>query len=107
MFNPKGVAVTIAHINLRDERHGDETVSAADLKCKTTLANSWLDQFAPGLLSSLYKPDPTQDFESADHQPHLRFPMIVMLPLKHEIVGANILIERGSTGDLDIHLECV
>ncbi len=47
--------VKIAHINVRTETHGDEEVTAVDLKLTFDVPNFVLDKLSPTLRPSLYE----------------------------------------------------
>jgi hypothetical protein len=57
MFHLNRETVELSHINVRTELHGDQEVTAYDLKFYISLHNSKLEEFSPGLRASLYKPD--------------------------------------------------
>lgn len=68
--------VTFAHINVRGEMHGEETVPAIDLKFTMDTANNLLSKLDPDLRAALYRADDNRDLVSGDHMPALRFPML-------------------------------
>jgi hypothetical protein len=47
--------VRFSHLNVRTENHGDEEVTAIDLKLEWTTSNEVLEQFHPRLLAALYE----------------------------------------------------
>lgn len=47
MFSLTEQTATLAHINVRAERHGDEPAGAADLKIQYTTGNGILSEFHP------------------------------------------------------------
>ncbi len=65
----------LAHLNVRDEKHGEEIVVACDIKLKIDMPNKALEMLSPGLALSLYKGEDAQNELFADgHLPHLRHP---------------------------------
>ena len=55
MFSLENQSVKIAHFNARSEKHGDENVSAGDLKFEVTCSNTALDHFDKALKKMLYR----------------------------------------------------
>jgi hypothetical protein len=74
MFEFKRKDVLVAHINIRDEKHGEESVLAVDLKIKADMPNTMFDTLAPGLLTAIYAATEEQEemFEGAPRT-RLRF----------------------------------
>ena len=97
----------LANVNVRAEKHGDETVAATDLKLTADFPNDVLDSLEPGLLAALYraptkKDDPDLFDGTKDAKPlrKLRFPHLVMpLALDYEWPGYRLQIEHGARGD--------
>jgi hypothetical protein len=90
--------VKFSHLNIRDEKHGDESVPACDLTFLWATSNDVLAQFDGMLLHSLYGP-PTaaadqgalDGVEPVSQFPTLRFPRM-----------ATITWDDKATGDLSI-----
>lgn len=61
MFSITEQTATLAHINVRTERHGEEPAGAADLKIQFTAGNGVLSEFHPVLRSFLYKQEESPD----------------------------------------------
>jgi hypothetical protein len=57
MFTLVGQTAKIAHLNIREEKHGDKSVTAVDVKVVVTMVNDFLNDLSPGLLQSLYQQD--------------------------------------------------
>lgn len=69
-----------AHINIREEKHGDEPVPGADLKLVANVSNAWLLNLAPGLREALYARTKRDLFpDEPDHYPDLRFPAMAVI----------------------------
>jgi hypothetical protein len=75
-FHLENHAAHIGHLNLREEKHGEESVLAIDIKVEADVANDFLSYLSPTLKWSLYdKPEKQQDLiEDANHLPRLRYP---------------------------------
>ena len=104
MFDLDKKDCTLVHINLRDEKHGEENVLAVDLKFKGDFDGDILAEFAPDLRHSLYKMAEGGDLaDQASTVPTaLRFPKMIQ-PLKFDmdIIGAAVTLAYG-LGDLDL-----
>jgi hypothetical protein len=73
----------VAHINLREEKHGDESVTAMDIKIAMDVPNDYLNDLAPGLLGALYAPHEKQG--SLDgRMVTLRWPLLGAIPWQAE-----------------------
>lgn len=92
--------VKLAHINMRPEKHGDESVTALDLKFIRTAPNSELKLLHPKLQSMLYwrlkATNDQRDIEGVEQiLPDLRFPELGTLAWDLEMT-ARIVIEIGT-----------
>lgn len=67
-------AVNIAHINVRTEMHGDEEVTAVDLRLTFDVPNLVLDKLSPTLRASLYETANDPDMLGPDdaHLTHVK-----------------------------------
>jgi len=65
----------IAHINVREEKHGEESVPAVDLTIVCDVPNGFLSYLHPTLKASLYGPQHTQSnlIDDAGHLPCLLY----------------------------------
>jgi|GEM_PF-1971260 len=101
--------VTLSHLNVRPEKHGDENVGGADLKITFIDTNELLSEFHPTLRAFLYKADESQG-QLPGQEAALtvrRFgDLIRTLRLKHELKGADVVIGFGIGGS-DIELDTV
>lgn len=59
-FSLKRQSSKIAHLNVREEKHGEESVVAVDVKVQADVGNDFLDSLSPGLRAALYAPDGDQ-----------------------------------------------
>lgn len=81
----------LAHLNLRAEKHGDESEPALDIKLELTTANSVLKKLAPGLLDALYDFDKQTDIED-EFKRKLRFPLLGVLPWDLEVPRTKLTV---------------
>jgi len=78
--------VRVAHLNLREEMHGETSKQVVDVKLSASMANDFLTYLSPGLKESLYAAPEQQDLVQDDkYMPRLRHACLAT-PLK--IVGA-------------------
>jgi len=109
MFSITEQTATLAHINVRTERHGEEPAGAADLKISFTDGNGVLSEFHSALRSWLYKQEESPDqaeMPVGDALTVRRFgDLIEKIRLKHELIGAKVLIGFGLGGASDIELD--
>ncbi|CAB3846104.1 hypothetical protein LMG3482_01877 [Achromobacter deleyi] len=109
MFSITEQTATLAHINVRTERHGDEPAGAADLKINFTDGNGVLSEFHPVLRSFLYKQEESPDqgeIPVGDALTVRRFgDLIEKIRLKHELIGALVVIGFGLGDSSDIDLD--
>lgn len=102
MFDIEKKACTLQHINIRDEKHGEENVLAVDIKFAGDFDGDILAEFGPELRASFYKKAEGGDLaDQASTVPTaLRFPkMIQPLKFSDEIIGAAVTVAYG-IGDI-------
>lgn len=73
----------VTHLNLREEKHGEEPVLACDIKVKADVANKFLDELSPGLRKAFYAKDAAQADIEEDHLTQIIFPQLA--PLKWSV----------------------
>lgn len=61
MLNTEKREASLQNVNLRIQRHGEDRVTAADLKFEFSLGSQDLDSIAPGLKETLYRQPTTGD----------------------------------------------
>ncbi|MEJ2897549.1 hypothetical protein RVU96_10605 [Bordetella avium] len=113
MFSLDSQKVTLAHLNVRPENHGDEKVGGADLKIAFTESNGLLAMFHPVLRDALYRkeetpPNQEEIFQGspADQLTVRKFgDLICPLRLKYELKGASVVIGFGLGGASNIDFE--
>lgn len=101
MFELNQQNAKIAHVNLREEKHGEDDVLACDLKVEAKMSNTFLSQLHPTLRESLYERGPQLALDIADNPlPKLRFPLLVT-PLKWEgkIQGGKVTLHAPVSDD--------
>lgn len=113
MFSiPKPTYITLANLNTRVEKHGDESVSAIDLTITQDVPNTVLDDFEAGLLDAFYKEadagaqDEFDGFEVIA-KPCLRFALLGAQKLAFELTGYRLEIEYGISEETSIVLASV
>lgn len=100
MFSLNKDSVILEHINTRTEKHGDEDVTAIDLKFSISLHNSKLNDFSPGLRESLYSADDRQgDLVDPHHMPNLRHSRLLGFGLNYDMTAVRLAIYEDGTND--------
>lgn len=71
----------VAHVNLREEKHGDDPVLGADVKLVADVSNDFLGQLSGTLKSALYASDVEATgqlslVDAEQHLPVLRYPQL-------------------------------
>jgi ribosomal protein S25 len=104
MFSLTKESLRLAHINLREEHHGDDKVIAVDLKLEFETSNAVLLKFSPTLRDAFYTQDPgaTQDLINPDHAPKLRNPEIGEIRWALEIPHARFSVFADGSNDEEI-----
>lgn len=86
----------VAHLNVREEKHGEEPVLAVDIKLEVDLANEFLDQLGEGLKAALYRPDEEQLAGVEVPMSVLRFPALEPLRWGLAIPGCDLTLHGAS-----------
>ena len=106
--------VTVQHVNLRGEKHGDETVPAVDLKLSLQIGNDVLSMFDGHLKSALYfkRAEPASDEQGdlegvkpVSDMPNLRFPLLGPLKWEAEHTGYTLVIDLGLGGKSALQID--
>lgn len=104
---PHPTVVTVEHINIRDEHHGDETALAIDLKLSLEANNDVLEQFEPGMVGSFYRKGTAPaaragqaalDLEKAPDLNELRFPNLDTQKWHEDLEDRIVTLDYGITG---------
>jgi hypothetical protein len=92
----------VSHLNVREEKHGEESVMAVDVKVVLDLANEFLDRLSPGLREALYAPQGTPQLDGVEVPlTVLRFPQLGDLDWEFLMVkGAFVLHGAKKADDL-------
>lgn len=107
MFSLKETDLQLANVNPRTEKHGEESVLAADLKLSFKTSNDILSEFHPSLKSALYGKQGGSQGQLVDdpgHLPELRFPQIGRIKWEKKFAGYTLRVHQGATGVDDIVL---
>lgn len=101
MFTLKQQKSTLAHLNVRIEKHGEDNVLANDIKIQADVANTFLNQLAPGLLPALYKAEGEQaEIQMPDaHLPVLIHENLEPLGFAVNMTGATFIIHGHKKAD--------
>lgn len=94
-MNIKNQIAKLAHLNVREEKHGEETVLALDIKLTADVPNTFLDVICQGLKASLYKRDDNQGDLLGDdqHMTSLRYPSMATIKFGLSMTSAKLVIE--------------
>ncbi len=100
-------AAKIAHLNVREEKHGDEPIIAIDIKVEVDVPNDFLSYLSPSLKWSLYSKDTSQGDLIADdtHLPVLRYQELGQIGWDGEMDQSHLTLHGVKKSD-DIDLEC-
>ena len=104
-FNLEKQAAKVAHINVREEMHGDDPILALDVRVETNVPNDFLSYLSPTLKWSLYdKADGQGELIKDDaHLPALRHAELGVLGWAGEMEGASVVFHGlKKSGDIAI-----
>jgi len=99
--------VEFAHLNVRTEKHGDEDVTAIDLKLCWTTGNEALAHFHPELRRALYVSPDSKQRPVDGVEPPLSarvFPALAPIKWTEEVTGIKLIIKHGIAGKSDLVL---
>lgn len=99
MFSLAKQPCKIAHLNLREQKEGDEDVLCCDIKLHADVPNGLLDQFAPGMRAAFYDKPQDQMELGDDHRTVLRFPFLYPLDLSTEMPDATFIIHGANKSE--------
>jgi hypothetical protein len=97
---PTPTAVTLRHCNLREEKHGEDSAPAIDLKFTRQASNEILDLFHPKLRESLYWRDGDTEAQAdvpgvAKVLPNKLFNAMQPIAWDLELTGCTVVIDYG------------
>lgn len=108
MFSLTETDLTLVNVNPRTEKHGEDSVLAADFKLSFKTSNDILSEFHPSLKSALYGKQGGSQGELIDepgHLPELRFPQIGRLHWEKKFAGYTLRVHQGASGVDDVVLQ--
>lgn len=93
-------AVKLGHVNLRAEKHGEQSAPAIDVKFVRQAANDALAMLHPGLKDALYFRDEQTEAQGQidgvpEIAPNLRFPKLGSLAWDLEMTGCSVVVDYG------------
>ncbi len=96
-FHLRRARASLAHVNVRAEKHGAEQVPCVDVKFATIQPSDVLDRFDPSLRDLLFhKSTSPQDLADQAHDsPNLRLPDLDPIGWRRKLVGATVTIHYG------------
>ena len=91
----------IAHVNFREEKHGEEAVVALDIKITFDSPNDFLSYLSPTLKWSLYDKQTKQGelIEDKGHLPILRYSQLGEMRWEGEMQRCALTIHGANKGD--------
>ena len=108
-FSLKKQSAEVAHVNLREEKHGEDPVLACDVKVVADVPNTFLSQLSPTLKASLYQAEGVGAelqaplLEDGTHLPVLRYPQLGTLKWDVKMGGATLVLHGAKKAD-DVRL---
>lgn len=95
----------IAHINLREEKHGDEPVRAVDIKVECDVPNDFLSYLSPTLKQSLYAKAENQAdmLDEPNYLPRLLYPDLGTLGWAGSMTSKVTLHSTTRARDTELH----
>jgi hypothetical protein len=110
MFTLTAQQCKIAHINFREEKHGDESVTAVDVKVTSDMSNDFLSYLSSTLKGSLYGPPDSSVQGSIIHDnpgymPRLLYPEMGMIKWSGEMKKAQVCL-HGATKKSNLVFDC-
>lgn len=99
-FTLQKIAAVLAHVNLGEEKHGEEDVLRYDLKLTADVGNDFLTQLEPTLKAALYRAEGESGeqaplIDDGTHLPVLRFPAMGTIAWEGRMPMAKVLISGG------------
>lgn len=95
----------ITHINVGQEKHGDQDVNAMDIDMRWTTNNQALAMFSPILKSSLFMREdtPQRDINpDPDHMTVVRHPQMAPIKWDEKYENARVVVHIGASGKADV-----
>lgn len=99
MLNLQSQECKIEHVNFRTEKHGEDDVTAVDLKLSANMPPSILEQLVPGMAETFFKQSNSSGAMKGEKA--LRFPDLVnSFKVNSDIPGYKFAAEWGMAGPL-------
>ncbi|WP_109477662.1 hypothetical protein [Paraburkholderia sp. C35] len=105
MFEYERQLTRISHINVGQEKHGNQDVNAMDIDLRYTTSNQVLAMFAPTLKSTLFEKEdsPQQEVNpDAEHMTVVRHPKMGPIKWDDTYENASVTVHIGASGKADI-----
>jgi len=108
-FSLKKQSAKVAHVNLREEKHGDEPVLACDVEVTADVPNTFLSQLSPTLKASLYQAEGAQVgaqtplIDDGTHLPVLLYPQLGRIAWELKMPAAHVVL-HGARKSEDVVL---
>lgn len=103
-FSLKRQTAKVAHLNVREEKHGEESVVAVDVKVQADVGNEFLDALSPGLRQAVYAADGQQLDGVELPFSVLRFPQLAPLDWDTPMAGCGFVVHGAKRVD-DLEFE--
>lgn len=108
-FSLKKQKGRVAHLNVREEKHGEEPVLAVDVKIKADVSNKFLDELSPGFRAAIFTREGLKSGETVDldddHLTVIRYPQLAPLKWDASVVGGKFTVHGAKKSD-DLEFEC-
>lgn len=98
-FSLKRQSAKVSHLNVREEKHGEDPVVAVDVKVKADLGNEFLDLLSPGLRLSLYAKGADGLAGMEEPLSVLRFPQLAPIDWEAPMVGCGFVVHGARKAD--------
>lgn len=99
-FNFNKHDVRVDHLNLREEKHGEVSKQAVDVKIKASVPNDFLSYLHPTLKWSLYDKDDQPDLVPDEkHLPRLRYASMDPIKWRGEMIKAAVTFHGAKAKD--------
>lgn len=101
----KKQAAKVAHINIGEEKHGEEDVRRLDIKVQSDVVNDFLTYLSKTLKGSLYGKEEGQRelIKDDSHLPHSLYPELGEMKWEGEMADATVIL-HGKTKAEDLNL---
>ena len=98
-FQLKRQSAKVAHLNVREEKHGEESVVAVDVKVQADVGNELLDSLSPGLREAFYAKEEGGLGGVDPAFSVLRFPQLAPLHWEETIAACEFTVHGAKRAD--------